>query len=285
MDQVDRTGELVRFPASGGAPDRIAVSSGAVRLGAALPLPDGRVLLPSLIAGRNRLLAVTPRQDPIPWLDTREETASPAALVGTLEVAFLLGTPPEQTIAVASIADGRIVRRLKGAKGVAITSLAASPDGKTLYYTASGTVWAIPSADGDPRKIHAGDAVAADPRGPDLIVKLQEKEGIRLVRIPLSGGQEQPIPVQGEFRLTPLALSPSAVGKDGRIVLGVSVRDSWYWPPAILDPATGKVERIPMYEADYDFPGWTSDGRIMAVALPVRSGIWRFRPAAPPKAP
>ena len=48
-------------------------------------------------------------------------------------------------------ADGRIVRRLKGVEGSEVGDLAASPDGKTLYYVASRSVWAIPATDGQPR--------------------------------------------------------------------------------------------------------------------------------------
>ena len=213
-------------------------------------------------------------------MDTKEETAPPATLVGDREVAFLLGTPPDRTIAIASIADGRIVHRLQVGKGVLIQSLAASPDGKTLYYAASGSVWAIPTAGGEPRKIHDGDGVAADPRGQDLIVQLNEKDNVRLVQVPVSGGPERAIPIRGEIHPAPLVLSPNAVNKDGRIVVEVGVKDSWFWPPAVLNPETGDVQRIPVaYEADFDQPGWSSDGRIVSMAQTLRAAIWRFRPA------
>ncbi len=279
IDQVDRPGEVLRFAASGGAPERVAISQ-TYLLGAALPLPDGRVLFPSRAAGRDRLLVAAPGKDPIPLVDTQEETAWPATLVGNREVAFLAGTNPNRIIVVASLADGRIVRRLKGAKGAGSTwSLAASPDGKTLYYVASGTVWAIPSTDGEPRKICAGDSVAVDLRRQELIVQLNEKEGIRLVRVPVAGGgPEKVIPIGGELRLTPSPLAPNAVGKDGRIAVAVSSTDNWFWQPALLDPETGKLERVLTYPGDTYSPGWTADGRILSMTQPLRAALWRFRP-------
>ncbi|MBI3665202.1 MAG: protein kinase [Acidobacteria bacterium] len=278
LDQVDRTAEFLRFSVSGGVPERVASSATGGDL--ALPLPDGRVLLLSRPAGRERLLVVMPGKDPIPFLDTSEETALPGSLVGDREVAFLIGPPADRTIAIASIADGRIVRRLKGPKSGTIESLAASPDGKTLYYAAAGTIWAIPSTGGEPRKMHAGDSVAVDPRGQGLIIKLNEEDGVRLVRVPVGGGPEKAIPFHSEFRLTPPPLAPNAVGKDGRIVVQVASKDSWFWSSAVLNPQTGNVQRVPLaYEGDFPSPGWAPDGRIVSMALPLRASIWRFRSA------
>ncbi len=200
------------------------------------------------------------------------------AVVPDRQVAFVFGRPPAQTIAVASLADGRMVRRLERVRGVGIQGLASSADGKTLYYVADGTVWAIPASDGEPRKIRAGDGVVVDAGRQELLIKLHEKQGIRLVRVPIARGAERAISLPGDLRLTRAPFSPNAVGKDGRIALQGSTRDSWFWRPALLDPETGKLERIPIaYEADFDFPGWTSDGRIVRFALPIRSTLWRFR--------
>jgi len=281
VDQMDRPGEVMRFSASGGATERIAVAQ-APGIPVVLPLPEGRVLFSARVGGKDQLLVAGPGKDPVPLVDTQEEAAAPAALVGDGEIAFLAGSAPNRTIVIASAADGRILRRLDGAKGAGATlSLAASPDGKTLYYTASGSIWAIPSTDGEPRKIGAGESVTADPRGQELIVQQVEKDRNRLVRVPLGGGAERSIPVRGELHLTAAPLSSRAVRKDGRVVLTVSAKDSWFWQTAILDPETGKLEKVPaLPEADTYIPCWTSDGRmILTVAVPIRSAIWRFRPA------
>ncbi len=284
LDQIERPAEVLRFPASGGDPERLAVSDNLLYADlAALPFPDGRVLLPSQAAGRDRLLVVTPGKEPVPFLDTPEESSTPATLVGDREVAFLAGPSAGRTIAVASLRDGRMVRRLTGAKGAGITSLAASPDGQTLYYVASGTIWAIPSTDGQPRKIRSGDSLAIDPANGDLIVKLNEKDAVRLVRVPAAGGPEQALAVPKEIHLAPTPLAPTAVGKDGRILTQITTSDSWFWPSAVLDSHTGALTKLPVrYLGDMTMPGWTSDGRVALAGLPLKSNMWRFRPRNSP---
>jgi len=281
LDQIDRVGEVLRFSSLGGTPEKIAKvigSSGDER--GTLVLPDGRVLVPSRLAGRDRLLVVAPGKDPVPLFDTPEETASPVTLLGEHEVAFLAGHLPDRIIAVASLDGGRILRRLQGSKGANIQSLSASPDGRTLYYAAEGNVWAIPGADGQPQKIHAGDGVAFDRRKQDLIIQLFEMNGARLVRVPLSGGPETPIPFKSDLRLALFPLAGDAVRKDGQILVQVTGKESWFWKPAVLDPSTGKLKMIPLnYDGDALMPAWTSDGHILSIGIPLRSTIWRFRQA------
>src|SRR5439155_16949267 len=150
------------------------------------------------------LLIGKPGGNFFPLVDTAEETHLPAVLLPDNQAPFLAGAGSDQTIVIASAGEGRIIRRLTGSKGASVNSLAASPDGTTLYYTAEGTLWAIPAADGTPRKISAGDGVAVDPNGKDLIVNLVEKSGVHLVRIPLSGGPQQDIQVQSDIPMDPL---------------------------------------------------------------------------------
>lgn len=153
VDQIDRQAEVLGFPVSGGVPTRIAVSPTNIPYytrGGAVPLPDGRVLIPSVLAGTERLLVTAHGKEPLPFLETQEETTGPAAILSDQEIAFLIGSGAEREVAVASIRDGRIVRRLKGSRS-AIQSLVASKDGETLFYVASGVVWALPAADGEPR--------------------------------------------------------------------------------------------------------------------------------------
>jgi hypothetical protein len=68
------------------------------------------------------------------------------------------------------------------------------------------------------------------------------------------------------------------VGKDGRIAVNVSSRDYWFWQPAVLDPETGKLEKTLTHQGDVFSPGWTADGRIVAMTQPLRAALWRFRP-------
>jgi dipeptidyl aminopeptidase/acylaminoacyl peptidase len=281
LDQADRPIEVLRFAASGGTPELLAGSEVAAGGLVTLQLPDGRVVLDSVVAGRSRLLAARPGGEATPLIETKEETSGPACQVGEGEVAFLLGPHGRGVVAVASIADGRIVGRLEDVPGGEVTDLAASPDGKTLYYVASRVVWAIAAGGGQPRRIAPGDAVAADPNGTDLIVQLIEKEGIRLVRVAVSGGAEQPIPFQGPLRLAPVPIGPNAIGKDGRVLLSVATPDSWFYGAAILDPRGGKLERIPInFTGDLLSPGWLDDGRVLTSGWPLKATLWRFHPTA-----
>jgi hypothetical protein len=273
----DRPIEVLRFPAAGGPPERVATDSSPTGAGI-VALQDGRVLIPSVIGGRKRLVVVDRGKDLTPLVDTNEETTVPMTAVGARQVAFLIGSGREQQIAIASLADGRIVRRLKPPAGD-LTSLGAAPDGNTLYCAASGTVWALSIAGGEPRRIHAGDSVAVDPRTGDLVVKLDEQESMRLLRVPPAGGTEVEIPIRSALRLVAQPLAPGSVGRDGRILVPAASQDSWFWQAAVLDPKTGRLEKIPIQgQADFHFLTWGSDGRVVGFALGVRSTLWRFRP-------
>ena len=101
--------------------------------------------------------------------------------------------------------------------------------------------------------------------------------------MPLDGGPQRAIRVEDGVR--PVSggddLGPTAVNKDGKILLQVATGSSWFWPAGVLDPRTGKVDVLGVgYPADMPGPGWTRDGKkIVAVALSLRSSLWRFRPA------
>ena len=241
--------------------------------------PDGRFLLPAFLSGRERLLIGKPGGNFFPLVDTAEETGPVAVLLPNNEVALVAGTGSDETIVIASAREGRIIRRLQGTKGEHVTRLAASADGKTLFYVTSGSIWAIPASDGTPRRICPGDGVAADPNGEDLVVNLNEKAGVRLVRVPLSDGTGQDIRVQSDVAIDPLPIGGYGVRKDGKILVGVVPRDSWFFSLAVLDGANGSLTRVPLnYTGDILLSGWASDGRILAMGELMRAHVWRFRP-------
>jgi hypothetical protein len=282
LDQVERPLEVLRFLVTGGTPEVVA-SSETYPVGQVwqqpVELPDGRFLLPSLLSGRARLLIGKPGRNFSPLVDTAEETGPLATLLPNNEVAFMAGTGSDQTIVIASVSQSRISRRLHGVNGAYLTGLAASADGRTLFYTTSKNVWAIPAADGPPRKICAGDGFAVDPNGQDLIVNLNEQAGVHLVRVPISGGPGHDIRVQNDPPIGPIPLGGNGVRKDGKILVGVAPRDSWFFTLAILDPATGKLTRVPVnYTGDLFPSAWGSDGRILATGALMRAQLWRFRP-------
>ena len=176
-------------------------------------------------------------------------------------------------IALAAVANGRITRQFSFDQGY-VSSMAASPDGKTIYAVAGGLVWALPVTGDAVRKIRSGDAVTVDVATQSLVVFLQQPGKTRLVRIPLGGGAEQEIPAT--FRLGGL-VDPGSI-RNGRLVSPLA-GPYWYWPPGIYDLAKGTSERIPLdYTEDFHHMAWSPDGKIMAVAAGFHGSIWKFTP-------
>jgi DNA-binding beta-propeller fold protein YncE len=182
-------------------------------------------------------------------------------------------------LVLASIRDGRILRRLPGTDGAAPQDLAASPDGRTVYYPDRGDLWAIDvEGNAPPRKLTAGHGVAAFPDGTELLVQRNGMNGVDLYRIPIAGGYELRIPLLGDLRLAPVPLSGRAVGPDGRVVVTVASRSSWRWGPAFLDPLTGAVQRVPVvFDGDVQSSGWTEAGDLVGLGVGLRTELWRFR--------
>lgn len=282
MDQVDRPLEVFRFPAAGGTPEAlVGPQNASADYYQVFQLPDGRMVFDTMAAGRSHLVAAGLGSEALPFIQTKDETSFPACRIGDSEIALLLGAPGHKVVAEASLANGQIVRRLDAIPGNEITDLAGSPDGRTLYYVASGTIWAIGASGGQPHQIGPGDAVAPNPNGKDIIVQLNDPEGVRFFSVPVSGGAEVPIPIQSVLRPSTSLLSANAVGKDGRVVVSLSVPDSWFVGVGILDPRSGRLERIPLqFTGDVIAPGWLNDGRIFSSFWPLRSTLWRFHPVA-----
>jgi len=91
------------------------------------------------------------------------------AAAGPRGIAFTIGRARDGSIAVAETRRAASTSRIAPGKGP-ISSMASSPDGKTLYFSASGKIWAVPSAGGEPRLIRSGDGVVADPSGRSLVI-------------------------------------------------------------------------------------------------------------------
>jgi len=79
FDQFQRGLEVLRFDVAGGRPERVASPSLWRETGGVnqpVEFPDGRVLLPSKLAGRDRLLAAAPRKEPVPLSECRATARS-----------------------------------------------------------------------------------------------------------------------------------------------------------------------------------------------------------------
>jgi WD40 repeat protein len=278
LSLTDRPVELVRRSLSGDQAEHIASFPTQVNDTIAV-LPDGRAVVTARTGGHTRLVLVEKGKDPIPLTSAAEETSGPMTVAGPREIAFLIGPVPHQTIALADIASNRIVRRFPLNKGN-ITSLASSPDGKTLYAAAGGSIWAVPSSGGEARMIRAGDSVAADPSGRQLVISVTESAKFRLFRVPVEGGPEQEIVTDGSIPLMGgPSLSPNALSADGRLLQPLESLDSWFNAPALLDTATGRITRIVSDDvSDYKSMAWLPDGRILALHVGLRSTLWKFQP-------
>jgi hypothetical protein len=104
---------------------------------------------------------------------------------------------------------------------------------------------------------------------------------VHLVRVPLAGGPEQDVHVQSDLTIGPLPLGANGLRRDGKLLIGVAPRDSWFFNPAMLDLASGKLTRVPLklnFTGDLLLSGWTNDGRILGFGEPMHTHIWRFRP-------
>jgi hypothetical protein len=278
VDQISRPSQILRFDETGQAIEELGVIPVSSR--GILELPGDRFLFAASFEGRGRLLVTKPGGDITPFIDSEQETRDPTAFAGPDRVAFLLGTPPQQAFAIASIADGRILQRHPIPGSSVITSLTSSADGATLFYSDSGYIWSLPVAGGEPRKLGPGDAVAFDPHTGSLVVKLNGENRVQLVRMPASGGVQVPIPIRSELQVPAYgAIGPHGVRMDGHIALPIVSRDSWFWGAAILDPATGNMRRIPLrYDVDIASLNWNQKGKLVVGGQLFRSSIWRFRP-------
>jgi WD40 repeat protein len=261
----DQAETLARFPEVSD-PDALAA------------LPDGRVILTVLYSDRARLVAVEPGKSPVAIVATSEETSTPVTVAGPREIAFLIGPVPRGTIALADVETGRITRRLTPGQGE-IVSLAASPDGGTLYFATGGTIWSMPSAGGEARNIRAGNRVVADPSGRALLVSVLESPNVRLFRVPLDGSPETEVPPDAVHALRYTHLTSGSWNADGRVL--ISLHDSWFASPAVLDTRNGRVQPLPSDNTkDYISMAWLPGERMVALRIGMRSTLWRFTPTA-----
>jgi predicted Ser/Thr protein kinase/DNA-binding beta-propeller fold protein YncE len=280
LDQMAANNMLLRFPASGGNLERLTQPQSQIpgnSGGLALVLPDGRPLVYA-VAGFQRRMQIVQRDGSLsPLVEGNDDYGLPAAMAGDGKVAVFTRRAPKEIVTV-SIADGRISRRVP-IKAEGTSSLASSPDGSTYYYSSAGFIWSMPAAGGEAHKLAVGDAVAADPNGRDLLVARQDSDSIRLVRLPLMGGAEQPIVFRGGLRVATTELGVSAVGPGGKVAVKTISADRWMYQLGLIDPRAGTIVPIPIGpDVEAGVPEWTRDGKIVASGTIYAMSIWRFHP-------
>ena len=106
---------LLRFPLQGGHAEKITTLPNHQEFNVAnsiVAFPDGRLVAPTFPGGRHRLTVFETGKDPVPLINTSEDTTSPVTAVGPSDTAVLIGPAPHWTIAVATVSNGRITRRV-----------------------------------------------------------------------------------------------------------------------------------------------------------------------------
>lgn len=130
----------------------------------------------------------------------------------------------------------------------------------------------------DDRRIGEGSAVATDPGGRYVVTQVIGDDGVHLFHVPLDGAAPHETPVRSDMSVAINTLAPNAVAPDGRILVEVISRASWFWPAAILDPRTGKLGVVPPGLAyDMAAAGWDREGRVVTVAMGLECSLWGFR--------
>jgi hypothetical protein len=273
LDQLLRPETIVRSALSGAAAEEFAVpftgTPGVVA-------PDGEVLLSQPTGGKRQLSAMRPGGAPHVLVNTAEQTTFPATIFGD-HVAFNIGSGDGKRIALASLGDGRVLRRYKSRSDA---GLSASPDGKTIYYSFAGGIWAQPVAGGEPIRITDGEDVVVDPTGQHLYVKRSRKGVQAMFRLSVRGTDPEELLMPSGYQLGFPPLSPAAVDARGRILVTV-VSQSFYYKAALLDPATKSFTLIPIaIEGDIAGAGWTPDGHVLVDGDRYLLTLWRYQRTA-----
>ena len=193
VNVANRPGEVVRFAPSGAEITTLARFPRAILSKMVVAPPDGRDVVNAWVSGRMRLMVMAQGKSPEPLLKTQEESAAPMTAVAGNRIAFAVGPEPRETIALADTQTGRITGQLSPGKGV-IQTLVASADGDTLFFTASGSVWSVATAGGEPRRICPGTWVLVHPAG-SLVVARNDGTQVRLFEVSAENGTERAIAV------------------------------------------------------------------------------------------
>jgi hypothetical protein len=273
LDQIGRPTSVVRAVVNGSATELFPV--GDYTGNPALPLADGRIVLERQ-GGKSRVVIGEPGSDLHPFLQLDEPTSAPLALAGGDAIGLVVGADDHRRIAIASIADGHVLREVPLPAGK-LTGLAISSDRQNVYYAQNGSVYAL-SGLSPARRLAQGDTIAMDPEEHTLYVKQFAYEPIRLARIDLASGQETPIILPAEPRMTGLALAPTAVSANGRMLVDASSPLLWFYRPVVVDLRTGSLAPIPMSTmGDCVSPGWAPDGSVVCHAVGLTGSLWRYR--------
>jgi hypothetical protein len=272
MDQVQERPEALRFSTAGGRPERLLAG---IALGPVLQQNNASLLVSSVFAGNRRPAIQRPGGELAPISETREQAGTSITKVGEHALAFPVGPQGRMAIAIASLPDGRVVRRLP-VPGGTIDSLASSADGRHIVYTSGQKVWSVSAEGGEPIQIGEGDSVAVG--ADEILLQLNENDGFHLLRVPLAGGKPVRVGLSSGTQLTGVALHPGALGPGERAIVQVNEPHMWFYRMATIELKTGRLNLIPVdYDGDIWYPGWTPDGKIIATGIEYSFSLWQMR--------
>jgi hypothetical protein len=279
LDLVGRRASLLRLSAPPRALEQFPAFSFDVS--SILVLNGGRIAM-ATGGGKPQVLIGLPGSEPRPFLQVDEPSSGPLAPVGRDGIAFVAGAKERPRIVLASLADGHVLRDIPLQAGVP-SGLATSPDGGTIYYVQSGSVYAQ-AASGPPRRLGDGDTVTIDPAGRYLYAKQFSGDPIRLIRFDVISGETSEVAIPSEFRLTSVGLSPTAVDANQRMLIDTSSPLEWFYRAAILDLRSGAMTSVPMpHLGDCLSPGWGADGAIYCNSVGLTASLWRYQQRAAPR--
>ena len=278
FDYMVRQSSVLQFDTAGKALSETVVTIG----GAMLPLDGGSFLVDRIDSGKRRLKVFRADLGERNLLESSEESSSPAARIGADSVAFLLGPHEAPRVAIATLRDGRIVKRFPF-DAASVKSIAATPDGKKLYYCSDRQVWWVGTKGEEnikPLLVTEGDSIAIDAAGNYLYVNRTQNGQRELVRMPLTGGKTETLTIPPQYTISDDQLSPAAADASGRILFEVDSADSWFEHVAMIDTSRKTFAVVPTgFNGDVWLPGWESDGRIAALGARLDSTLWRYKPS------
>ena len=281
FDYMMRPSSVLEFDPRGNSVSETAVPIAA---GALVPLGAGRLLIDSDEAGKIRLQVYQAGVGLENLLQTSEPNDEPVVRIGTDLIGFSLGAWGSRNIAIARLSNGQIVKRFRF-DASAVRSLAATPDGTTLYFSDGAQVWSIATQADESAKpvaVTTGASVAIDAGGKYLYIVRTRSVPRPLVRIPIAGGPAETFAIPAKYTIADDPLSPASVDASGRIVFEIDSPDSWFERLALIDPSRKSFTVIPIrFTGDLWSPAWLSDGRIAAIGEGIDSSLWRYRPRRP----
>ncbi len=139
------------------------------------------------------------------------------------------------------------------------------------------TEWLLRTG-GEPRKITEGDDVVIEPSGNDLYVHRAGPAGEGIYHLATDRRQAEKLDLSSNYALSPIHLSRTAVGRAGEILLSVGRPDVFFFRAAIFDTVHKTLTMVPVpFPGIVASPGWTVDGKIVAMGVRWSGSLWRYR--------